>query len=38
MNILAKILSGSAETLANTGNQACAGFFWDEPVCPEEIL
>ncbi len=38
MNILANILSSTATNLANTSTSACAGFVWEEPVCPEEIL
>jgi len=38
VNFLANLLSGAASNAADTGSMACIGFFWDEPVCPEELL
>ena len=38
MSFLAKLLSGVATQAADEGSNACFGFIWEEPTCPEEIL
>lgn len=38
MNILANVLADVTTNVAETSNSECAGFIFEEPVCPEEIL
>lgn len=38
MTFLAKLFSGVATQAADAGSNACFGFVWEEPTCPEEIL
>ena len=38
MNLIANVLSNAATKVAKEGSMKCIGFFFDEPVCPEEML
>lgn len=35
---IANILANTSVCLAESSNTSCAGWVFEEPVCPEEIL